>query len=283
MMKATSWVAAAAVALPIAAAGLWLGALPGTGAAAGDDSKAWRAVAKKPDLEKLVKAAADQLKSDLTGLAGGKLDKKTADTTTRRATYLSLLVAAYGQSDPKEFAATRDLALKIHEEIKAGQVKEAAADVAKLSTVKDPSAKTEVVELVKVADRDDARAGVMSLFKHRMRGGIGVSPKPAQPNLDGIESRLNTFATKLKPTDINDDLRLMALQVAALAELTGAIGPDKVEGKKTPAKWKELSNQMLDASEKFAAAVTAKKDKDVKAALMAVNNSCTSCHETFRD
>lgn len=280
MTKATSWVAAVVVAVPLALAGLWLGTNPGTGTAADDDMKAWKQVGDKADLEKLVKLAGDQLKTDLTALAGGKLDQKAAGVAKKRATYLALLVAAYGQSDPKDFGGARDLGLKIHEAAKAGKFDEAAADAAKLTSAKD-SASAGPVDLVKAADKEEARDGVMSLFKLRARGGVGLNPKPVAAQ-DGIESRLNSYQNKIPSGAVNDDLRLLAVQVAVLAELTGHVGPDKAEGKKTPAKWKEFSGQMLDASEKFVKAAKAKKDKDIKAAITAVNNSCTSCHEIFR-
>lgn len=130
---------------------------------------------------------------------------------------------------------------------------------------------------------------VMHLFALRSKQGEGLGPKPGAITPDGIEAKILNLATGKKQIPEKqlekeaDALARAGYISAAIAEVAIKFAPDRKEGAKDPKEWIAWSKDMKAASIEFAEAAKARKGKEVKAAAVKLNNSCSACHSVFRD
>lgn len=108
-------------------------------------------------------------------------------------------------------------------------------------------------------------------------GGIGVGDKPI-----GIETTIGALAEgKLLPANRfaaeANDLKKMAYRAAAIAELTLAATPPRLQWRKP--RWELLSWEMKDEALKLAAAVGKKDSAEVQRAAKTLDRTCTTCHQ----
>jgi cytochrome c556 len=121
---------------------------------------------------------------------------------------------------------------------------------------------------------------VMNIFKPSSKGGLGVGAKGPG---DGIEQRLLKWSQKKNwsADDLakNKEAMQRAAEVSrALAEVADFYPPSKdVE------KWKKYDQEMRKGSEDLLQAVGKGDPRAVRAAVLDLNGSCTSCHGDFRD
>jgi cytochrome c556 len=128
---------------------------------------------------------------------------------------------------------------------------------------------------------------VMSLLDKRHangKGGLGIDKKPNT----GIETMVQKFA-KQAPTQskLNRDyaaLRHAAYIIVASAKAIHNHCPVKaVDGKKNPKDWLNWSTAMDKQGSDFAKAIESKNPQKVKRAASNLNDTCTKCHEVFKD
>jgi len=220
----------------------------------------------------LVTEEAKSLK-EAVGKAG---DKKQAV----KARSLALMIAIYAQGEaarggPKAqaMAGLRDAALNVARAIGDGKIDDAKklVDDIKPTGKADPSAKPGALAIHDDFDMDT----LMQVFRRDRSAGLEW------------ELKLNKLVEKrgaYSPAEYQQIVPLM-YRIAAIAQATEAYAPTMPMGKKLPADWIKLSKEM--GEESLAVAELAKKskpdDKMVKAALKKVENTCTVCHEKFRD
>lgn len=187
------------------------------------------------------------------------------------------LVAPLGHtsdSDEKDIKEMRDSVVKLAgsiEKKEQDQTKKQAAEIAKKFQGKKPA----------VAMED-----LMHLFVLRSRKGLGVGAKAGAVMPDGIEKKVEELADKAPSAkQLGEDaagLEQMAYSMAAIAEVSRALAPEKDMGKKKIKDWVKWSEDMRDASLALAEAAKKKDASGVKSAADKANTSCNKCHDVFR-
>jgi hypothetical protein len=266
-------------------------ALLTTAGAADDKAPAWKGFLPSAAYRALMQQATARLDAQLKLLEGGKLDDDDRERAVGRARGLAVLMAAYAQSgngevDAKRLATLRDYLLQLDAAVREGKLKEARDLYRKIGTpaVRDKVDPTPRA-LHEAKEREDIVKLLMNHFKTRAAGGVGVEPAPKEKTHDGLEAALYLFAARpndapeLKP----EELARLGHQTAVLAQLTRSLVPEKKEGEKDPAKWRQWSEEMREAALEFAQAAKDKKPDDVRNAARKINARCTSCHRMFRD
>lgn len=133
---------------------------------------------------------------------------------------------------------------------------------------------------------------IMYQFKLRKapkNPGLGIGATPGVIKPDGIEAKLNNMAksgVKITKTDLDnaEALTRMAQITAGVAAIVANVPNDKA--KKTPAetqKWKDYAKEMHDASLDLIKGLKSKDAKQIKAASLTLQGSCTKCHADFRE
>lgn len=138
--------------------------------------------------------------------------------------------------------------------------------------------------------KDCELGDVMHIFKLRTKKGLGIGSKPGvvKPDIDGIEAMLMAFGEKA-PSDKElaghgNDFAKAAYISAAIALVAHDKCPvEKKTGEQDPKKWKMWCDDMGKSSQELAAAIKAKKAKDVNKLANKAVSSCNSCHTVFRD
>jgi len=131
--------------------------------------------------------------------------------------------------------------------------------------------------------------GIMHSYKPADKKGIGfVQLKNGQkPKAgDGIELKfldLGKRVSKMNLANEKADLIRMAYINLAIAELTIHYAPEKLNKGKGPKEWKQYTEEMKTATNKFLEAVKSGDPAKVKAAANDVSGSCNNCHGDFRD
>lgn len=203
-------------------------------------------------------------------------DKKQA----MKARSLAMMIAIYAQGEvarggPKAaaMAGLRDAALNVAKAVGDGKIDEAKKLVSALA----PSGKADAgakVGPMPIHDDFDVDT-LMQVFRRERSGGMDWELK-----LNKLVEKRGAFSA----TEYQQMVPLM-YRIAAVAQATEAYAPTMPMGKKLPADWIKLSKDM--GVEALAVAELAKKpkpdDKMVKATLKKLENSCTVCHEKFRD
>jgi hypothetical protein len=127
---------------------------------------------------------------------------------------------------------------------------------------------------------------VMTAFKPRSKGGVGIGATADAIKPDGIELKFIDLGKK--KAIAKGDLTKQGDAIAKAAGVTKAIADvtllyaDK-EGKKNPAKWKQYAESMQKAADDLAKAAKSGDAAGVKTAIGKVNASCNDCHADFRD
>jgi hypothetical protein len=221
-------------------------------------------------------------------LESGKLDDDDRARALARSRVVTLLMAAYVQSETKADrvqAARRDQLLSLDKALRGGDVKQARALFTRLGGPggagdADPTPR----DLHDPKDREDLVTILMKQYKTRDFGGLGVEPRPKDDHLDGIEALLRVLAArpidapKLKP----EELARLADQSAVMAQWMRSLCPEKTVRDRTPEKWRQYCDELRDASLELARAARDNKAEQVRAAARKVNDNCAACHRTFR-
>src|SRR5262245_39366625 len=178
----------------------------------------------------------------------------------------------------------------------AADEKEAVASIHKQAddmTKKDWAAASKAGEAIAKKHELEDIMYVMKLRRANPRGagfvgGLGIGGKPGAITPDGIEAKI-TRMTK-SPMEMGE-LTKETPDLVRMAEITAAIASTAVhqcpvpaaQGQKSPAKWKELSEQMHKSSLELIDALKKKNPANVKESANRLNGTCTECHSTFRD
>lgn len=202
-------------------------------------------------------------------------DKKQAS----KARAVALIIAVYAQQEANrggdhaaKLIGLRDTALKVAKAVADNKLD----DAKKLAGEINPngsSAPTGKIGTIPVHE-DFEIDTLMQVFKPERGGGLEW------------EKKLQTLVNKRAPYTPAEYKQIvpLAYRVAAVAQPTEAFAPAPM-GKKTPAEWIKLSQEMgkeaVDAAE--LAAKPKPDDKAVKAALKKIDATCTNCHDKYRD
>jgi hypothetical protein len=128
---------------------------------------------------------------------------------------------------------------------------------------------------------------VMHQFKPRLRGGLGIGPKPGAIKPDSIELKLLDMAKKPMSKAAIDkeamDLTRSIEVTAAIAEVAHFYKPKEKKPGKDPAEWTKLMNDMQAGSRELIDALKTKAPKAIYDASVRLNTSCVECHAVFRD
>jgi len=147
-----------------------------------------------------------------------------------------------------------------------------------------PAAVADAMKVAKAHKLEHTMRG----FKPKAKGGIGIGTGLTKAgHKDSVELLIIDYAKKAptakEVTDYNADLVKAAQITHAISQTTLFQGPERAVGKKTPARWKELTEDMRKASADFLAAAKAKDAAKVGETAQKLNTSCTECHSIFRD
>jgi hypothetical protein len=270
-MSARSRWQAVGLAVLVAGFGSLVGSGNGTAADAKSPADLYKSVMPNDVFTQLVNDEAKALREAVAKAS----DKKMA----AKARAIALMIAVYAQDEmvrgglnASSMAGLRDTALKLAKAIADGKLDDAkklAGDI-KPTGISDASTKTVVAAVHADFDIDT----LMQVFKPERGAGLEW------------EKKLLTLRDKRSAYTAADYQNLVPLmyRIAAIAQPTEAFAPEPM-GKKTPAEWIKLSQEM--GSEAVAAAELAKKpkpdDKMVKAAVKRLEATCTNCHDKFRD
>jgi hypothetical protein len=144
--------------------------------------------------------------------------------------------------------------------------------------------------IAKDKDPDD----IMSCFKPRyvkIKGnnvivGIGLGNKPGAITPDGIELKINAIVRDGITKELLDKERGALVRAGYVTQAVAHFAihkpPEKDEGKKTKAVWKEWSQNMLTTAEEFTAAAKSGGAAELKKAANNLKNSCDGCHVIFK-
>jgi hypothetical protein len=123
------------------------------------------------------------------------------------------------------------------------------------------------------------------IAKKKKPGGIGVG-KEGEIQPDGIELKINAIARDGITKDTLEKERTALVRAGnvtqGVAHFAVAKPPEKDEGKKTKAAWKEWSEKMLVGAQEFTAAAKSGSAADVRKAATNLKNSCDGCHAIFK-
>ena len=129
---------------------------------------------------------------------------------------------------------------------------------------------------------------IMNTMSPREDGGLGVGGQAGRIKPDGIEKKLLEIdKTPLKDqqaTSEADALQEMAYRIAAVATMAQPLCPVPAkQGKKDPKDWKKWSGDMQKQALDLADAARTKKAADINKAVKTLNNTCATCHASFKD
>jgi hypothetical protein len=126
--------------------------------------------------------------------------------------------------------------------------------------------------------KDDLKA-VMTVFKPRDKGGIGVGPRGRG---DGIELKIIALGKRAPSKGdlgkLRPDLETIARVSKAMAEVA-----DQYPQTKNQDMWKKFNEEMRKGADELLEAAHGDDPKAVKTAANNLNASCTNCHSAFRD
>jgi hypothetical protein len=129
----------------------------------------------------------------------------------------------------------------------------------------------------------------MTFFKKRDSGGFGIGDTAGAIDPDSIDLKLTDLAKKGARADElakhAADFAKMALQTAAIAQITEALAPAKKEPGKDPADWKKWADATRDDALKLREIAKAPKvDTDsFKKTVTKLAKDCKQCHDVFRE
>lgn len=126
---------------------------------------------------------------------------------------------------------------------------------------------------------------LMEIFRTKAKGGEGIHLElqyhPKLKNTNGIESLLGALSAKKLSAENVDKVAKELPNLAYRIAVVGAITYEYAPAKDTP-KWRDLSNQMRDASMALAEAGKKKNADGIHKAATSLENSCTECHRAFK-
>lgn len=148
-------------------------------------------------------------------------------------------------------------------------------DVAKeIEAGKDVTAKVDAIR-----KKHDDMEHLMSIYKRRDKGGLGIGPKGPGDSIDF--KIMNLGKRKLPAATLSKekaDLIKMAYLNIAMAKIT-----HKFAGKKKPKEWKEYSETMEKESKNLLDAIKKGDADGIKSTATKLYGTCTGCHSDIRD
>jgi hypothetical protein len=253
--------------LQVAFLTLGLGLLTGPGGAADEKTP----IVPDADYGKLVDHQLKVLEDTLKALQEAK-EVPEKKKLTEKAKCTAVMLAAVAQDnlagkDAAQRASLRDAALAVAGLIDTGKIADAAKQATGLKDVKaDANAKTVKVKLYEKHFKLDE---LMSQYKLAKAGGQGI---------EAALLKLGADKKKMVPaTAMTDSLLAMVYLTALSAEPTTDHKPPK-----DAKDWAAYSSDMRKGAVEMAEAL---KNKDGKAAFVALgklNTSCSVCHDKFR-
>jgi hypothetical protein len=219
------------------------------------------------DFNRLVEQSSKLIQDSLRG--------NPNDPAVERARTAAILVAAFAQygpaADTPRRTALRDTALRLGDALKRNKLDIARKEAATLARLPaDAKGKPESVPLM---DKRISLAEVMNHFAEPADGGVGLSKRLKALMKQGRDGALPRAA-------LNDEVALLALQLAALGELVKGHTDNKVA--KKPRDWKEHSDDLRRSGLDLAKAARAKDGKAAWKALNQLDDSCAGCHAKFK-
>lgn len=239
----------------------------------------WQANEAQTDLAALnfqvdANAERTQLVNQAIGIVREALKRQPPDSKDReKARIAAGMIAVYAQSGPRGAATPlratlRDAGLQLAHTIQTERFDEASKQAAALASLNpDPGAVLGAVRL----DKHLGVLDVMAQFRPERTGGLGIETKLLN---------LETAAKKereLPAATLDHDLALKAAHVARSADVLKEFTP-----RKAPQAWQQHSEEMRQAALALGGASKAKDGKAAWTALQRLNQSCASCHESFR-
>lgn len=263
------------------AAGLALLARSGT--AGGQKADAWKPVLTPEVAKDLLQRESKRLQELLTG--------SPDEQKLEQARFSALLIAGIARStkggdvgaDGAGGAALKIAGL-LKDKANVEAARKLAQDLSKGGGGAAGKAGADVKEYMDVAE-------FMNFYRLKAKGGEGLHPSlhvtaRFKTALNGVEELVRHLGSK-KLNDAalskaSDELAVLAQRIAVSAGWTHGFAPDQKKGKRDPAVWHELSDQMRDAAVSLADAAKKKDVAAVHAAGKRLDASCTQCHSLFR-
>ena len=137
----------------------------------------------------------------------------------------------------------------------------------------------------KTAQKVEEIGDLMTLFRPRHMGGLGVGPNPnAKLVKDGIEGKLRELERLFAKNDGKPSAALeeAGYQIAAIAEVARAKGWPKDIGKRTKKQWQANAENLRAAGLELAKAA-ANQPQNIRTAGALVNAACLNCHNIYKD
>ncbi len=254
------WLLVAAVTLGL---GGWFLGAAGTGTAA-DEQGGWQQIIPADDASKLIQEDADYIKEKLA-----KQDAKDA----KRARMAAIMIAVYAESAKgghDKLAGVRGTALKVAEDAKNKNYQAAMQEVDNLKSLKGNGGGN--AKFPTDLDVED----IMRPFALPSTGGLGI-----EKELLGLGRRpLGAQALSQRSRQLTS----FGYRAAAIAELAKRNPSDTAQKNAANRKmWDGWADDMAKAAVEFAEAARSKDPKQLKTAAVKLNNSCSQCHEKFRN
>lgn len=244
------------------------------GRAGNDKAAAWKPFLPADAYKELAKRSVAAIEA--TAKSGAKDAAEKIEVEAAILTGYTLSVKNGGD----DVAQMRGAALQAVQAARNGDLKKLAAFGKTIAAAPKTPAE-------KVARKDylQEMQWMMETFRGRAKGGEGLHADlqyhPKLKNLNGIEAFIGALSGK-KLSDENLDkvaqeLPNLALRVAVLGSITHEFAPAKGAGQ-----WRDISNQMRDASIALAEAAQKKNGAGILKAAQALESSCTQCHSAFK-
>jgi hypothetical protein len=256
------------------AAAAWLLAGPG----AAGEGKVWDQVIPEGAYKELVKRAVKTIQDEIDR-KGRKAHERAQVEAVRVAAYT---LTAKGRR-VQLTGAVYD-ALQVAKMIGDGKDLGEAKRLAKALPGATAAASGPFPDFAKYLDVGD----LMNLYRQKKKGGEGLaealqSTRPLK-NTNGVEDKITYLAKKqLKPAMLakeSKELALLGYELAADGSLTSALG--KTQAKKGPEQWREFALAQRDAAVRLAEGAAKQDAAAVHKAAVALEASCTGCHNKFR-
>lgn len=281
--------------LGIALLALGAGLITRSGSQAGGQDLVWKPFLPDAEATKLIDRAKGIISEEVSKPKSGKVAIRKSN---KRIQIQAAMIAAYALSakagaNRQELLTIADAALKLSKaatsDANPTQLKKMAADL------QNGRANARVnLKSIKWTDYFEDNEDLMSPMKWKTKGGNGLPPALIANArlggaLNGIEEKIRWLASKTRPAQMKrnmkkegPELTLMADLVAVIAQVNHAFVPEKKEGKKDPADWKQWSDDMRDEALQLAEAARKGNSDMVLKFSQKLNNTCVRCHNIYK-
>ena len=234
----------------------------------------WGQAALAPtDLEKLVAEEAGFIQKTL---AAKNIDRDRK--SQRKMRLAALMIAQYAQgamardiAKNRSLATLRDQALAVRRAIEDGKFGDAKQLAVKLSVniAANPDVKTAPVDLTKLEEFEF----IENQYSPARLGGLGLADF-----LNGlINLKANPNAAEAQKID------LFGKKLSMIALLVHGYIPPNIGGSKNLPLWQNFSKTMQENALNLSRAALGKQAGAISKAAVKLANTCSSCHEIFKD